>query len=109
MNLDAFKATLLQRRTELQDRLQRTHKHIYQKTEPVSANFHEQVTQTENDQLVMALEEDAKDEIAQINRALQRIHDNSYLQCARCGQDIGVKRLQAIPYTDRCVRCSSDG
>lgn len=106
MKLDKFKQELLARRVELQERLERTHKHIYQKTEPVSANFHEQVTETGNDQLVMALEEDAKDEIAQINKALQRIEDSEYLNCSACGKEIGVERLKAIPYTDRCVRCA---
>lgn len=107
MDVSNFKSVLLDRRTELQSRLERTHRHIFQKTEPVSANFHEQVTQTENDQLVVALEQDAKEEIAQINRALQRIEDGNYLDCAACGKPIGLQRLKAIPYTDRCVKCAA--
>ena len=105
MDVNNFKSILLDRRAELQSRLERTHRHIFQKTEPVSANFHEQVTQTENDQLVITLEQDAKDEIAQINRALQRIENGTYLDCAACGMPIGLPRLQAIAYTDRCVKC----
>jgi len=106
MSLDKFRSTLLERRQELEGRLERTHRHIFQKTEPVSANFHEQVTETGNDQLVMTLEEDAKEEIAQINNALQRITDGEYLICKACGEAIGLQRLEAIPYTDRCVNCA---
>jgi len=106
MKLDKFKSELLARRVELQARLERTHKHIFQKSEPVSANFHEQVTQTENDQLVITLEADAKEEIAMINKALQRIEGGDYLECSACGKEIGLQRLQAIPYADRCVRCA---
>ncbi len=105
MDLKKYKSVLLERRAELQSRLERTHRHIFQKTEPVSANFHEQVTQTENDQLVITLEQDAKDEIAQINRALQRIENGTYLDCAACGKPRGIQRLEAIAYTDRCVKC----
>lgn len=106
MNLETFKSQLLERRVELQARQERTHRHIYQKAEPVSANFHEQVTQTENDQIVMTLEQDAKDELAQINKALRRIEDETYPDCIVCGKAIGKKRLQAIPYTDHCVKCA---
>ena len=78
----------------------------YHKDEPVSANFNEQVKQTENDELVMALEADGIEEIAQINNALQRIEEGTYLQCVNCGEDIGEERLQAIPYADRCIDCA---
>ncbi len=106
MDIDKIKAELIKRRTELQSRLERTHKHIYQKDEPVSANFNEQVKQTENDDLVMALEVDGIEESSQINGALDRIEEGVYEQCAACGEDIGEERLQAIPYTDRCIKCA---
>jgi len=97
---------LLERQAELLDRQERTHKHIYQKDEPVSANFNEQLKETENDQLVMALEADGIEELAQIARALQRIEAGDYLSCIVCGMEIGSDRLKAIPYTDRCIACA---
>lgn len=106
MNLDAIKQELENRRIELEERLERTHKHIYQKDEPVSANFNEQIKQTENDDLVMALEADGIEELAQVKNALQRIADGEYQECARCGEEIAAERLQAIPYTDRCINCA---
>ena len=107
MDLEKIKQQLLERKAEMESRLERTHKHIYQKDEPVSANFNEQIKQTENDNLVMALEEEAKDEIRQIARALKRIDDDEYLDCANCGEPIDERRLEAIPYTDRCIKCAS--
>ena len=107
MDIDRIKKELLERKAELESRLERTHRHIYHKDEPVSANFNEQIKQTENDDLVMALEEDAKEEIGQINRALRRIENGEYLECSRCGEAIAEARLQAIPYADLCIRCAS--
>lgn len=107
MDIGKIKRELLEQKAELEARLQRTHKHIYEKDEPVSANFNEQIKETENDNLVMALEEDAKEEIGQINRALRRIEDDEYLECSRCGELIAEARLQAIPYTDLCIKCAS--
>ncbi len=107
MQTDSIKKELLDRKAEMESRLQRTHKHIYQKDEPVSANFNEQVKQTENDELVMALEREGMEEIAQINKALQRIEDGVYEQCAHCGEAIGEERLRAVLYTDSCIGCAS--
>ena len=106
MEIETIKQELQQRKVELQQRHERTHKHIYGKDEPVSANFNEQIKETENDQLVMALEADAIEELAQIDRALERIEQGSYQTCASCGNEIGAARLQAIPYTDRCIECA---
>lgn len=107
MDLQAAKSDLLIRKQEMQSRLERTHKHIYQKEEPVSANFNEQVKETENDQLVIALEAEGIEELALIDKALQRIDDDSYGSCVRCGESISEQRLQAISYADVCIRCAS--
>lgn len=106
MDIDGIKKELRACKVEMESRLERTHKHIYQKEEPVSPNFSEQVKQTENDELVMVLEAEAIEEIAQINNALLRIEDKSYLLCAHCGEPIGEQRLVAIPYTDSCIDCA---
>lgn len=107
MDIDKVKAHLIERKQELESRLERTHKHIYGKDEPVSPNFSEQIKQTENDNLVMALEADGIEELAQINRALKRIEDGEYFDCVKCGEPIGEKRLEAVPYADRCIKCAS--
>ncbi len=107
MNLEQVKKDLLLSKAEMEARLTRTHKHIYQKDEPVSANFNEQIKQTESDQLVHALEAEGKEELKAINRALQRLDAGDYLRCSNCAQAIGKQRLSAIPYTDLCIKCAS--
>lgn len=107
MELESIIEELNTRKAELESRLKRTHKHIYEKDEPVSANFNEQAKQTENDGLVMVLEAEGIEELAQVRNALQRISDNVYQTCAQCGGSISEDRLKAIPYTDSCISCAS--
>lgn len=107
MDLEKIKADLLTAKTELEARLQRTHKHLYQKDEPVSPNFNEQVKETENDQLVRVLDKEGMEELKQIKRALSRLENDQYLQCVTCGEDIGEQRLLAIPYAEKCIKCAS--
>ncbi|MCB1671328.1 MAG: TraR/DksA family transcriptional regulator [Gammaproteobacteria bacterium] len=107
MNLQQVKVNLLEKKAEIESRLERTHKHIYHKDEPVSANFNEQIKQTENDELVRALEQEGREELRQINKALQRLDSDEYTLCTGCGGEIGEQRLLAIPYTDLCIECAS--
>ncbi|MFM1896502.1 MAG: hypothetical protein RLZZ385_1576 [Pseudomonadota bacterium] len=107
MNLEQVRNQLLAAEDEIEARLQRTHKHIYHKDEPVSANFNEQIKQTENDALVRALEDEGQAELRQIQRALKRLDDGTYTVCSRCGKAIGEQRILAIPYTDLCIGCAS--
>jgi DnaK suppressor protein len=43
-----------------------------------------------------------------INKALERIENNSFGMCEECGDEISVKRLEARPETTLCIRCKED-
>lgn len=105
MSLQHARLRLLTTREELEARLVRTQKHIRRQDE-VSPNFHEQVVETANDPVVHALDADARNDIAQIDRALLRIDNGTYPYCVDCGKEIGEERLAALPWTDRCMRCA---
>lgn len=107
MDIKQIKDELAKLKNELESRVSRTHKHIYQKDRPVSANFNEQVKEMENDGLVQALEAEGLEEIAMIDKALQRIDEGSYGRCQQCGAAINEARLLAVPYTDSCISCAS--
>ena len=47
------------------------------------------------------------DELARIDRALERMAEGSYGQCIECGCDIPFARLKAEPMTQHCVACKS--
>jgi RNA polymerase-binding transcription factor DksA len=42
----------------------------------------------------------------QIDKALNRIEQGIYEQCASCGKKIAEDRLKAIPYADCCIDCA---
>src|SRR5579863_4483232 len=41
----------------------------------------------------------------QLKAALRRIHDGSYGACIECDSAISPKRLAAVPWAQRCIRC----
>lgn len=56
-------------------------------------------------ELDMTLEGQARESLAQIDRALTRIDEGTYGTCARCGAAIPRERLEAVPEAELCVSC----
>ncbi len=49
------------------------------------------------------LEESARDTLAEIDAALQRIEAGTYGVCEVCGKPIGAERLAALPWARLCI------
>lgn len=107
MDLQAVKQILLNKQAEITSRVDRTHQHIHHRDEPVSADFSEQVTELENEEIIHALDEEGRAELKKIRHALQRIENGEYTSCALCGSEISEQRLLALPETDQCIGCAS--
>ena len=93
-------------RGELTRRITAIEADIHHKKEPVEKDFAEQVTQRENDDVLTAIDEEAKQTVQFIDAALAHIKDGSYGTCAICGEDIAEKRLAALPYVTTCINCA---
>lgn len=100
---DAIIEGLKIRKGELEDRLNRVENSL-RKT--YAKDWQEQSLERENDEVVEALDENIRSELNLINTALSRVDKNEYGVCAICGEPIPVGRLEALPYTDRCVSCA---
>ena len=46
-----------------------------------------------------------REQIVQIDQALERIDGGTYGKCQRCGQQIPEERLEALPFTAYCIQC----
>jgi len=44
-------------------------------------------------------------QLSQIRHALERIDEGSYGDCLQCGNTIGAKRLEAVPWAPYCIDC----
>lgn len=73
---------------------------------PGDADWQEQATQRENDEVLEQLGASELAEMDQIRRAVERIEAGTYGQCERCGEVIDPKRLEAMPVTTVCIACA---
>ena len=75
-------------------------------SEAPDADWSENAIESENDEVLERVGGMALDEIQQIRSALQKIEAGTYGTCDRCGEEIAVKRLEALPYATRCINCA---
>ena len=72
-----------------------------------SADWSEQAQERQNDEVIQAIGKESRDELNKVSLALERIASGDYTTCARCGGDIAIDRLKAVPYASLCFRCAS--
>lgn len=71
-----------------------------------SADFSEQATELENEEVLVQLKVDAESELRLVNIALEKIENGLYGECEKCSEAIAPARLEAIPYTQFCINCA---
>ena len=52
----------------------------------------------------LSIEQNVRDLIQKIDRALKRIEDGAYGICEVCGKPIEKARIKALPYVDLCIK-----
>lgn len=53
----------------------------------------------------LSLDRNARDILARVRQALDRIENGTYGICTHCGKEIDLARLEALPYADLCIVC----
>ena len=104
LNLDTIKKQLTERLQALGAQVEEMENEL---RKPRSADWEEQATEVEGDEVLGTLEGSLLAEIEDIEKALQRIEDGTYGECATCGEDIGDRRLEALTYANQCINCAT--
>ncbi|MFL0807386.1 MAG: TraR/DksA family transcriptional regulator [Oceanobacter sp.] len=106
MNMNVIKDHLVNRLAELEARADRAERHANHRDEAVSADFAEQATERENDDVLHTISHEARAEIIQLRHALDQLEAGSYGECESCGAAIAPERMAALPGTTLCVECA---
>jgi len=105
-SFDKIKQQLQSLRDEYTRRIDAIEVETHHKEEPVEKDFAEQATQSENDDVLAALDDEAQHMVMQIDAALSRIDKGGYGICEGCGEPIPENRLQAAPFVTMCISCA---
>jgi len=52
----------------------------------------------------LSIENNVRDLLGKIDRALVRMNEGTYGTCSRCGKQIEKARLKALPYVELCLK-----
>jgi len=55
---------------------------------------------------VLAFIQRLEEKVEQLDRAIQKVEEDSYGICESCGEPIPPERLEIVPETTLCVRCA---
>jgi DnaK suppressor protein len=102
-----IRENLLARRAELMSRLEQVTSDVRHEEEPLSADFAEQATERENEEVMDALGSQARLELALVTSALRRIEADEFGECTKCGELIADRRLEALPFAETCIDCAA--
>lgn len=100
---EAFKSQLLEMQSSLSKRIDAIKRDF---SNGRSADFSEQATEQENEEVLVQLKADAEAELRLVNIALRKISNGSFGECEKCTNEIAEARLKAIPYTQYCINCA---
>ncbi len=76
-------------------------------TQAHSVDSSEQAQERENDEVVDAIGNETRRSMRVVRAALDRIADGTYGVCGKCGDDIPLKRLKALPEATLCLNCAA--
>ena len=99
-----FKKRLLEMKSDLTRRVDSIERDI--RHEGMTADWTEQASERENDEVLESLGNSTSREIVMIDYALRRIEDGRYFHCDECGKEIPLARLESLPYTALCIDCA---
>ena len=99
---------------DLRERLERKKSELTTRLERITANLRrgyeadskDRAKQMEDNEVVDALGNEARDELAKVSAALQRMDAGDYGNCIECGQRIDAGRLEAYPSAQECIDCA---
>jgi len=108
---DRFRAELEQHRNRLQKTIAHHDIGVSSLTEEtgelmsssVDNHLADTASETYERELDEGLEEDAKDQLREVEAALERLDAGEYGKCSICGKTIPVERLEAVPWTTLCI------
>lgn len=106
MNIETIREQLLRRRNEIFSIATQIDKHIGHREQPLDPDSSERAIELENLDTLFAIDRETRQELRQINDAIERIDIGHYGFCSECGSGIEAARLLALPYIDTCSECA---
>jgi DnaK suppressor protein len=103
--VDRFKKLLLARREELLRSIAQTQEEGRTMQQSYGPDEGDRANSSLDKELLFHQTTHARGLLGAIDAALARMGDGTFGQCMVCDEEIGAKRLEALPWTRYCIAC----
>ena len=103
--LRRFETDLQQRRSELISDLERLQREIRALGDSGGSDPLDDACGISSMEATFATYTQRREQLRNVELALQRIADGNFGMCDTCGRPVGLKRLQALPWANHCITC----
>ena len=104
--LDLFRIQLLEKKEEIANEAGKTLSEMTDQTSNVP-DPNDRATIESGRSFELRIRDRERKLLSKIDEAIARIDDGSYGICEDCGEEIGLKRLEARPVTMLCIDCKT--
>src|SRR4026208_843547 len=99
-----YEAKLTEQRSSLLGMVERTEDYGREADRDVSQDPADKASNSYTKELLFSQSTNERNTLRLIEEALDRLTEGTLGECINCGEEINVKRLDAIPWAPHCIR-----
>lgn len=104
-SLQHFQQKLLEQQLQLQQTMSATVEQGRAIATEETQDIADQAVSSYQRELLFSQGSNGHAQLRLVSRALTRVQQGSFGECTHCGNEIGTKRLEALPWTPYCIEC----
>ena len=106
--MERLKQKLLLKRRQLLNEVREKHADNLEAGSDGIQDIADQATTAYTKEFLLSIGDTERQLLKQVDAALEKIRLKKYGQCERCGEMIGEKRLEALPFARLCIACQEE-
>jgi len=104
-DIESLQKKLIEKKQEISSELSEIYNESKSVESGIAQDVGDKAESSYTKEFLLSLTETERDQLLMIDDALKRIHRGVYGYCQKCGKEIEMKRLNAIPWTRHCIEC----
>jgi DnaK suppressor protein len=100
-----FQRTLLDKKEQIVHKLSQVLIESKEVEANVAQDLVDKAESSYTKEFLLSLSDTERNHLMLIDEALRRLERDGFGLCQLCGQEIGKKRIEALPWTPTCIHC----
>ena len=103
--LEQLKKRLEERQQELRRQVSNREQDGRNQGEDIAQDIADRAASSYTKEFLFTQSTNERQLLGMVDSALARMREGTYAECIACGNEINLKRLEAVPWTRYCIEC----